>query len=276
MLLRRSYRRSVGALIVASLIGATAAAWAELPARASAASPSTLPTVVLVHGAWADGSSWQDVTTRLQQAGYTVDVPPDTLRGVSQDSAYLASYLATISGPIVLVGHSYGGFVITNAALGNPNVKALVYVDAFIPAQNDTLFGLTNGSCLSGNPASVFNVVPFSGGLDVYIQPSANGSFPGFDECFANGVPNKMADALAASQRPISFGALIEPSGPPAWTSIPSWAVIGTEDHVIPPAALGSMAERAKANITEVNAGHLSMVTQPSAVTHVIEEAANA
>jgi pimeloyl-ACP methyl ester carboxylesterase len=229
------------------------------------------PTIVLVHGAWADGSSWNEVSSRLQSRGYTVDVPPNTLRGVSDDASYLASYLATISGPIVLVGHSYGGFVISNAATGNANVKALVYVDAFIPAQGETLLSLTSpGSCLGGNPADTFNVVPFSGGEDLYVKTAPNNSFVGFDNCFANRIPAKKAAVLAADQRPLSAAVLTEPSGPPAWASIPSWSVIGTEDNVLPPSAQLSMSNRAHAQITEVPAGHLSMITQPQAVTKVI------
>src|SRR6516162_9609968 len=135
------------------------------PAQAGAASWTSgpKPAVVLVHGAWADSGSWNGVIGRLQLAGYTVYAPPNPLRGVAYDSAYLADFLSTISGPIVLVGHSYGGFVITNAATGNPDVKALVYDDAYLPAQGDTLAGLTSakpGSCLGSAP---FNKVPYPG-----------------------------------------------------------------------------------------------------------------
>jgi pimeloyl-ACP methyl ester carboxylesterase len=124
------------------------------------------PTIVLVHGDWADGSSWSAVISRLQRQGYRVVAPPNPLRGPTEDAPYLASYLQTIPGPIVLVGHSYGGFVITNAATGNPNVKALVYIDAFVPDVNQTLAELSSPeSCL--DPATAFNAVPFSGGVDL-------------------------------------------------------------------------------------------------------------
>jgi pimeloyl-ACP methyl ester carboxylesterase len=250
--------------------------FALAPTTLASAQPSTgvKPTIVLVHGAWADGSSWNKVSSRLQSLGYTVDVPPNTLRGVSDDASYLASYLATISGPIVLVGHSYGGFVISNAATGNANVKALVYVDAFIPAQGESLLSLTSSSsCLGGNPTDIFNIVPFSGGADVYIKTAPNSSFVGFDNCFANGVPAKKAGVLAADHRPLSAAVLGEPSGPPAWASIPSWSVIGTEDNVLPPSGQLSMSNRAHTQITEVPAGHLSMITQAQAVTKVILQA---
>jgi pimeloyl-ACP methyl ester carboxylesterase len=234
------------------------------------------PTIVLVHGAWADSGSWNGVIWRLQAAGYTVYAPPNPLRGVSYDSQYLADFLAPISGPIVLVGHSYGGFVITNAATGNPNVKALVYDDAFIPAQNDTLLGLASavpGSCL--NPASSFIRVPYpdppvTGDVDLYVKASV---FPG---CFANGLPPAEGAVLAATQRPLAQSVLGEPSGPPAWTTIPSWAIIGTADHVIPPAGQLFMAHRAGATITQIDAPHLSMISDPGVVASVIIQAARA
>jgi pimeloyl-ACP methyl ester carboxylesterase len=176
-----------------------------------------------------------------------------------------------------LVGHSYGGAVITNAAVGDPEVKALVYVDAFIPDQGETLGGLlasVPGSCLAGNPADIFNLVPYPGSppgdVDTYIKPSL---VPG---CFASGLPASQAAVIAATQRPLASSTLSEPSGTPAWKTIPSWAVIGTADKVIPPALLQFMAQRAKAHITRVNAGHLSLISNPGVVTRVIIKAARA
>jgi pimeloyl-ACP methyl ester carboxylesterase len=248
-------------------------------ARASAASWTSgpKPIIVLVHGAWADSGSWNGVIWRLQAAGYTVYAAPNPLRGVSYDSAYLADFLsqpALAGQPVVLVGHSYGGFVITNAATGNPNVKALVYDDAYIPAQGDTLLGLTSaqpGSCLGPQP---FNPAPYpstpSGDFDLYVQQNV---FPG---CFANGIPGPEAAVLAATQRPLAFSALNETSGPPAWTTIPSWDIVGTADHVLPPAEQLFMANRAGAHITEINAPHLSMITDPGVVASVIIQAAQA
>ena len=245
-------------------------------AQASAASWTSgpKPTIVLVHGAWADSGSWNGVIWRLQLAGYTVDAPPNPLRGVSYDSAYLADFLSTITGPIVLVGHSYGGFVITNAATGNPNVKALVYDDAYLPAQGDTLAGLTSakpGSCLGSNP---FLKAPYPGSpaddADLYVLPAV---FPG---CFANGLPAAEAAVLAATQRPLAASVTTEPSGPPAWRTIPSWDIIGTADNVLPLAEQLAMAQNAGASITEINAPHLSMITDPGVVASVIIQAARA
>jgi pimeloyl-ACP methyl ester carboxylesterase len=266
-------------LAVATLVAVTAQA-----ASAHASSSHVFrwgggpkPTIVLEHGAWADASSWDGVIRLLQDDGFTVYAPPNPLRGVSYDSSYLKDFLSTIPGPIVLVGHSYGGFVITNAATGNPNVKALVYVDAFIPAQGETLLSLTSaqpGSCLAGNPADIFNLVPYpgapAGDVDTYIKQSLVPS------CFASGLPASQAAVIAATQRPLAASTLQEPSGTPAWKTIPSWDVIGTADEVLPPAEQLFMAKRAGAHITKVNAGHLSMIADPGVVAQVIEQAAQA
>jgi pimeloyl-ACP methyl ester carboxylesterase len=262
---------SVLALVVGLFaLGAGGAAGAN-----SRSDRSPRPTIVLVHGDWADGSSWTSVIERLQDRGFTVVAPPNPLRGPAADAAYLASYLRTISGPIVLVAHSYGGFVATNAATGNTNVKALVYIDAFIPDEGETLGGLTagSGSCVDD---SAFNAVPFDGGVDLYLRWEANPPYPGFTECFANGVGPKTAAVLAAVQRPAALAQYGEPSGPPAWKTIPSWSLIGTLDNVIPRALQEEMSSRAGARISRVRAGHLSLVTRPGDVTKVILSAIDA
>ena len=255
------------------------------PARAAAAHAASSgrpkPTIVLEHGAWADGSSWDGVIGLLHAEGYTVYAPPDPLRGLANDSATLADFLKTIAGPVILVGHSYGGMVITNAATGNPNVKALVYIDAFIPARGDTAFGLTvarPGSCVSS--ASAFTAVPYpgapAGDFDTYLKTGPDLPYPGFAQCFANGLLAGQAAMLAATQRPTAFSTGSDPSGIPAWQAIPSWSLIGTADHVIPPAEQLFMSERAHARITEVDSGHLSLISHPDAVTRVIIAAAQA
>ncbi|WP_327233288.1 alpha/beta hydrolase [Streptomyces sp. NBC_01317] len=255
---------------------ALALATAIVPAAAASGAsgksghPGVKPTVVLVHGAWADGSSWNGVVRDLQHDGYTVDVPPNPLRGVAGDSAYLASYLATVPGPIVLVGHSYGGFVISNAATGNANVKALVYVDAYVPAKGETLNALTAQFPGSQVGPDALNFVPSAGGVvDASIKPAL------FRGILANDLSARRAAELAATQRPLAASALNEPSGAPAWSTIPSWDVIGTADHALPAAAQQFMAERAGATVTRLNASHLSMISHPNQVTDVIEDAAH-
>jgi pimeloyl-ACP methyl ester carboxylesterase len=174
---------------------------------------------------------------------------------------------------IVLAAHSYVGAVATAAAVGVPEVRALVYVDAFIPDQGDTVTDLISGSCVAGNPPDLFNIVPIPGApgdADLYLKPSV---VPG---CFANGLPASQAAVIAATQRPLAASALAATFGPPAWKTIPSWAVIGTADHVIPPANQTFMAKRAGAHITDVNAGHLSLISKPSVVTRVILKAVRA
>jgi pimeloyl-ACP methyl ester carboxylesterase len=230
--------------------------------------------VVLVHGAWADGSSWDGVVGRLQRDGYTVDVPSNPLRGVASDSAYLASYLKTVTGPIILAGHSYGGMVITNAATGNPAVKALVYIDAFIPAQGETLLQLAGakpGSTLA-DPTKAFNFVPFTGpagaDTDLYVKPSV------YRADFGADLSVQQDAILAATQEPLAASALQEPSGPPAWKTIRSFALIGTQDMVLPPAEQVFMAARAHATVVKIKASHLGLISHPDTVARLIERAA--
>jgi pimeloyl-ACP methyl ester carboxylesterase len=253
------------------------AAAGALLASASAAEAAK-PTVVLVHGAWADGSSWASVAGRLQSAGYTVDVPPNPLRGLASDTASIAAFLKTVKGPVVLAGHSYGGAVITDAATGNPAIKALVYVDAYIPDAGETVAGLTGakpGSLLGvKDPTTVFDFAPYpgapAGDVDLYVKPSV------FPAAFAADESRHDAAVRAASQRPLTLGALMGQSTAPAWKTIPSWAVIGTADKVIPPAEQVVMTGRAHAKTTKIKAAHLSMVSQPAAVTKVIMKAIEA
>ena len=263
---------------IALAVAGGAAASASPSVTSHRATHGPKPTIVLVHGAWANGSSWDGIVQRLQQDGYTVDVPPNPLQGLAYDPAFLADFLHSITGPIILVGHSYGGAVITNASTGDKQVKALVYVDAFAPDQGQTIGELVSavpGSCVAAaDPTTIFNLATFPGApagvFDAYVKQSL------FPSCFANGLPAGEAAMLAATQEPLSTIALGQKSGVPAWKTIPSWAVIGTADRVILPAEQLAMARHAHARITEVYAPHLSMISDPGVVTQVILQAAHA
>ncbi|MCU1405389.1 MAG: Pimeloyl-ACP methyl ester carboxylesterase [Glaciihabitans sp.] len=235
------------------------------------------PTIVLVHGAWADGSSWNDVAAELQLRGFTVLVPPNLLRGVVGDAAYIASFIAQrTTGPVILVGHSYGGFVITNAQLSD-EVKALVYVDAFIPDEGEFVFQILGGSGSAldvPDPNTVLNIVGYPGApegdFEAFLTPDTVHHY------FAQDLPEIARSLIAANQRPAALGANTFPSGPPSWKERPVWAVIGLKDLVIPPATQRSMAERAGATITEVDASHVSMVSHPEAAIAAILAAVEA
>jgi pimeloyl-ACP methyl ester carboxylesterase len=234
------------------------------------------PTIVLVHGAWADASSWNAVATALQDRDFTVLAPPNLLRGVGQDAAYIASFLSQrTSGPVVLVGHSYGGFVVTNAGTGGGDVRALVYVDAFAPDDGETTFQILagSGSALDvPDPTTVFDIVGYPGGPDgdaeAFLKPDS------VHQAFAQDLPEADRWLIAAGQRPITLSANTTGSTTSAWKTLPSWTVIGTEDRVIPPGVQRRMAERAGATITEVAASHVSMVSHPEETVDAILAAA--
>ena len=240
MISEKSTRLPRRMIAMGSALVLVALVWISGGGQAAAtrqASSDPRPTIVLVHGDWADASSWNGVIQRLQDRGFTVVAPPNTLRGPSQDAPYLASYLQTIPGPIVLVAHSYGGFVITNAATGNPNVKALVYIDAFAPDENETALDLVGGTTSCVNDDGAFNQVPFSGGVDLYLRWEANPPYAGFTECFANGVDEETARLLAAGAA-TRVGRAVHRSV--RRTRVEDDPVVGAprdaQDNVIPPA----------------------------------------
>jgi pimeloyl-ACP methyl ester carboxylesterase len=228
------------------------------------------PTVVLVHGAFAESASWNDVIRRLHEQGHTTVGAANPLRSVSGDAEFVASILNSIEGPIVLVGHSYGGTVITNAARGNENVKALVFVGAFALEEGEStaeLSGHSPGSTLG----ETLETVPLSdGSTDLYIRQEE------YHRQFAADVPHEQAALMAAAQRPIRDVALNEGSGTPAWRSIPSWFVFGELDKNVPVAALRYMAERAGAReVVEIEgASHAVGVSRPEEVADIILRAA--
>ena len=234
----------------------------------------TTPTVVLVHGAFADASSWNGVIERLQAKGVPVTAPANPLRGIAFDSAYVASVFDETPGPIVAVGHSYGGAVITNAATDADNVVGLVYVAAFAPDAGETLGAAEAGSKDSVlNSALVPRQYPSAGGgtaTEFSIDPAKA------RDAFAGDLSEEQAALIAATQRPVAESAFSEPNGPPAWKHLPAWAVVATGDKAAGTDVVRSMAERAGAKITEVEGSHVIMVSQPAAVTNVILEAVTA
>ncbi|WP_436535527.1 alpha/beta fold hydrolase [Actinoplanes sp. HUAS TT8] len=232
--------------------------------------PGPKPTIVLVHGAFADGSGFTAVIRRLLADGYPVVAAPNPLRGLSSDAAQVRALLDSVEGPIVLVGHSYGGAVISAAAAGDPDVKALVYLAAFVPQAGESVEQLANrfpGSTVGES----LKPVPLPGGqVDLYIDPAL------FPANFAGDVPAKEAAVYAITQRPASGAALGEPaSGPQAWQTIRSYDLISGADRIIPPAAQRFMAQRAGAEVQVVrSASHLVFVSQPGVTTAFIERAA--
>ena len=229
------------------------------------------PTVVLVHGAFADGSSWNGVIERLQESGVNVTAPANPLRGISSDSAYIASVLDQIPGPVVAVGHSYGGAVITNAASVAENVVGLVYVAAFATEEGERLGEATAKSkdAVLGSVLVPLQYPSASGepAVEFAIDPA------GFRDAFAADLPEEATVVMAATQRPIAELAFSEPGGPPAWKHLPSWAVVATSDRAAGTDLVHSMAERAGATVTELEGSHVIMVSQPQAVADVILEA---
>lgn len=259
-------KRIVGGLMLAAgLLASTA--------QAQPPSPPVKPTIVMVHGAFADSSSWNGVIPVLQQHGYTVIAAANPLRSVRADAEAVAAIVQSVPGPVVLVGHSYGGSVISEAGEGATNVKALVYVAAFTPDEGETALGLTGkfpGSTLG--PALAPPVTLADGGKELSIQQAL------FHQQFAADVPASVARLMAAGQRPIAESALTEPESAPAWKHVPSWFIYGDADRNIPPAAMGFMAQRAQSRQTVVvkGASHVLMVSHAAKVASLIEQAATA
>lgn len=227
------------------------------------------PTIVLVHGAWADASSWNTVIPQLLAAGYDVYAPPNPLRGLASDAATIATFVKAIPGPVILVGHSYGGAVISVASPSDSNVRALVYVDAFAPDAGESCLSILSSS--PPPPKDLFIPVPFGtgGDADVYFNPKYYGAV------FASDVPAPTAAIMAVTQRPLT-GSGLNDKAPAAegWKTIPSWYVLGDVDLVIPPPVQLMMAQRAKAHISHVHGSHPSMIEHPEATVAAIVAAA--
>ncbi|WP_306324396.1 alpha/beta fold hydrolase [Streptomyces venezuelae] len=266
-----------------ALAGAAATGAGLLAASATSAAAATgtvhVPdpdgpraTVVLVHGAFADAASWNPVTERLQRCGHQVIAAPNSLRGLAHDAAHVAARLAAVPGPVVLVGHSYGGAVITQAAAAAGNVKALVYIAAFMPDAGEVL-GELAGRFPGSRLEAALTQVPVPGpdgspSADLYIRPDR------FSEVFAQDVPGSVTRIMAAGQRPLSATAFTDRCTAAAWRTLPSWTLVSSQDRGIVPELQRFQARRAGSRTTEVVSSHLPLHSKPDAVVSVIRAAA--
>lgn len=262
---------AVASVLTAAALAATTPGVADGAPTGPSGNGRFKPTVVLVHGAFADASSWNGVVERLQRDGYHVIAPANPLRGLTSDSAYIADLLKSVKGPIILAGHSYGGAVVSGAAAGNPNIKALVFISALMPDKGEVLGPLSAkfpGSEL--NPALIS--VPFrnadgTAGSDLYVKPDK------FHKVFAADLSTSTAARMAATQRPLSAVAFTEKAGAAAWKTIPSWSLVATQDKAIAPDLERFEAKRAGSHTIEVNSSHVAMISHPGTVTNLILDA---
>lgn len=264
------HRLRLPALVALPALALTLSA-AAVPAT-SADATTKKPTIVLVHGAFADSSSWNGTVKGLQKAGFPVIAAANPLRDLTTDSAYVGSLLDTIKGPVILVGHSYGGMVISNVAAGRKNVKALVYVAAFAPKPGESALALSGRFPGSKLPQSLIpRPYPLPGGgtaTDLYINPAK------YREAFSADLPASVTKVSAVTQRPASTLALGTPSKQAAWTKIPSWFLVAGKDNALPPAAQRFMAKRAGAHTFEVKqSSHVVMISHPGRTVAVIKAA---
>jgi pimeloyl-ACP methyl ester carboxylesterase len=268
---RRTFVAGIGAAAAATAAGITLGSAAD----ASPGSPTPKPTIVLVHGGYADSSCWNATIQQLQNKGYATVCGSNPLRGIPTDAPYIGSLLDSISGPVVLVAHSMGGTVITNAAAGKSNVKALVYIAAFAPD-----VGETQGELITKFPGSevgpVSVAVPYTKadgttGTDLYLSKDGQAAF-------AADISASAFRVLQATQRPFDADSFIFPTTAAAWKTIPSWGLVAGQDKAIPPACERWMYNRANARkVVEVpNSSHVVMLSHPEIVANLIADAAKA
>ncbi|MFE1404025.1 alpha/beta fold hydrolase [Streptomyces sp. NPDC058770] len=267
-LLRSRVLRAATAGCAVTALSAPSAAQVAANGGANAARP----TVVLVHGAFADSSSWNGVIERLQRRGYTVMAPANPLRGLHSDSAYIASVLKTVKGPIVLAGHSYGGAVISTAAAGNSQVKSLIYINALMPDVGES--GMSLSARFPSALGTATNSVPYrtadGGGTDLYLKRDR------VHPVFANCLPENRANLLGVTQRPAATTAFSETAEVAAWKEIPSWALVGRQDMTVSPQQQRFEAERAHSHTREIDSCHVSLIARPDAVADLILQGATA
>ncbi|MFF4477187.1 alpha/beta fold hydrolase [Streptomyces sp. NPDC001520] len=266
-------RARVAAAGCAVAVCATVAAPAAAQDAAQDDTSSGKPTVVLIHGAFADGSSWNGVIQRLERRGYPVIAPANPLRGLYTDSTYIASVLDSVKGPIVLVGHSYGGAVISSAAAGHPRVKSLVYVSSLMPDKGES--GQSLAARFPSELPTALRAVPYRAGdgmrgKDLYLKRDK------LHRVFAADLPAGTARLLAATQRPASTATLSEKAKVAAWRQIPSWVLVAKQDKTINPRQERFQAKRAHSHTVEINSSHVAMIAHPQEVTDLIIKAATA
>jgi pimeloyl-ACP methyl ester carboxylesterase len=264
-------------LLAAALAGLSlmlAAPHGDALARAGARQTGAKPTIVFVHGAFADASGFADVTSRLQDRDYTVLSPANPLRGPAGDAAYVAAKLKQIHGPIVLVGHSYGGAVISEAATQVANVKALVYLDALALDEGESNADIAqrfpNQAFFDALRPEAFPQADGTDGTEFTIDPAA------FHALFAADLPAREAAVMATAQRPLALAGNLEKLTAPAWKTIPSWYLVGRQDRIFSAEAQRFMAKRAHAHTVEIDSSHAVYVSHPGAVTALIQQAAKA
>jgi pimeloyl-ACP methyl ester carboxylesterase len=222
------------------------------------------PSIVLVHGAFADATGWQKVIPLLEAKGFSVTAVQNPLKSIADDVATTKRAIESQKGNVVLVGHSYGGAVITGAGANNPKVKALVYVAAFAPDAGETI-----GALIAQYPATPLGagLVPDSAGF-LFIDRAK------FHEIFAKDVPEAESAIMAATQKPVAGASFGETQAVAAWKTVPSWYAVSTQDHAINPDSERFMAKRMNARTTEIEASHVSFISQPAKIVKMIEEAA--
>ena len=273
---RNAITRALGAGValggIARITQTSVSASAKGNTKMQATPVTESPTVVFVHGAFADASGWSAVIADLQAEGIATLAPANPLRSVSGDAAYIASVVNNIPGPVLLVGHSYGGVVITNAAVNTPNVIGLVYICAFLPDEGESVQALAEhatdsllGAALRPAPYAIPGQA--EPGIELFIDPAS------FHEAFCADLPAELAAVMAVSQRPGGAEGFGEPTAAAAWKTLPSWALIGTADKTIGVSGLRLMAERAGAISTEIDASHVAMISQPKATADLIRTA---
>ncbi|MFD0170179.1 alpha/beta fold hydrolase [Streptomyces decoyicus] len=252
------------------------ALWTSVAAPAAADGGTTTttakPTIVLVHGAFADALSWNGVVERLERRGYSVMAPANPLRGLYDDSTYIASVLDSIKGPLVLVGHSYGGALISSAAAGNPRVKSLVYVSALMPDVGEN--GMSLAARFPSELGTATNAVPYraggASGTDLYLKPDR------LHQVFAADLPESTTRLMSVTQRPAATTAFSEKAKVAAWKHIPSWALVAKQDKTINPDQERFEAKRAGSHTMEINSSHMAMISHPEAVTDLVLQATTA